>query len=499
MGPVSVSIGRRRGTPPRRSGEPPGVRLPPSTAALTPRRRWWGVAVAVAGVPLLTALCLASRPVLSLASIMLAFLLLVITVALVGGLGPALFAAVVADIVQNWFFTPPTGRLIVARPDDLVALAGFLLAAVAVATVVDRSARRAAAAARSRAETTMLASLSRSVLSGDRGLPSLLDRIRQAFGLAAVRMVERADDGLRAVAASGPAQAPADDEIHVTEALTLQLSGRRLSAGERRVLVAFAEQVAVALSQTRLAAQAAEAERLAAMNSMRAALLAAVSHDLRTPLAAIKAAASALRSPDLALDEADRGELVETVDVSADRLVALVDNLLDMSRLQSGAISAAGAPTDLPSVLQDALDWLGVSGSPRIATTWDPRLPPALADPGLLRHVFANLVDNALRHGATAVRVTGATAGDDVAVRVADHGTGVPAGDRERIFEPFQRLGDSPAGQGVGLGLAVARGLTEAMGGRLLAEETPGGGLTLVVRLPAARVPASDLLSSAYP
>jgi two-component system sensor histidine kinase KdpD len=478
---------------------PSDLRLPPSTAALTRRRRWWGLAIAVAGVPLLTLVCLASRSALSLASIMLAYLLLVITVALVGGLWPALVAAVVGELAQNWFFTPPTGRLIVARPNDLIALAGFLLAAIAVATVVDRSARRASAAARSRAETAMLASLSGSVLAGDRSLPGLLEQIRQAFGLGGVRMVERADGGAQVVGSSGSEGTAVDDRVEVTETLTLELSGRRLSAGERRVLVAFAEQVAVALQQSRLAAQAAEAERLAAMNSMRAALLAAVSHDLRTPLAGIKAASSALRSPDLALDEEDRRELVETVDVSADRLVTLVDNLLDMSRLQSGAVSAARTPTDIPAVVQDALHWLDAGESARVTTAWAGDLPPALADPGFLRHVFANLVDNALRHGGTAVEVSGRAAGDVVEVRVADHGPGVAPADLERIFAPFQRLGDAPAGQGVGLGLAVARGLTEAMGGRLAAEATPGGGLTLVLRLPAAPVPADEPVPAVHP
>lgn len=495
---MSVGIaphGRAQRTP---SGASPDLRLPPSTAALTPRRRWWGLAIALAGMPLLTALCLATRSVLSLASIMLAFLLLVITVALVGGLWPALVAAVVGEFAQNWFFTPPTGRLIVARPNDLIALAGFLVTAVAVATVVDRSARRASAAARSRAETAMLASLSRSVLAGDRGLSGLLEQIRQAFGLTAVRMVERADGSAHVVGSTGPAAA-IDDEVSVTEALTLELSGRRLSAGERRVLVAFAEQVAVALHQSRLAAQAAEAERLSAMNSMRAALLAAVSHDLRTPLAGIKAASSALRAPDLRLDEADRSELVETVDLSADRLMALVDNLLDMSRLQSGAVSAARTPTDIPSVAHDALRWLDASESSRVTTRWDPELPPALADPGFLRHVLANLVDNGLHHGGTPVEVSGAPAEEFVEVRVADRGDGVRPQDLERIFAPFQRLGDAPAGQGVGLGLAVARGLTEAMGGRLDAEPTPGGGLTLVLRLPAATTRADDPLSVGHP
>jgi two-component system sensor histidine kinase KdpD len=465
-----------------------GWRLPPLTGALTARRRRVGVALALVGVPVVTLLCLAADAALSLASVLLVFLLLVVAVALVGGLLPAVLAAVVGGLAENWFFTAPTHRLTVDRIDDVVALAGYLLVAVAVATVVDRSARRATAAARAGAETAMLASLSRSVLAGDRALPSLLEQIREAFGLRSVSMVERTADGEQTVGSCGGPPDEAPDEVAVTDTLTLRLCGRTLPAGDRTVLVAFAEQAAVALQQGRLTAQAAEADRLAAANSMRTALLAAVSHDLRTPLAGIKAASSALRSTDLALTDADRAELVATIDESADRLTGLVDNLLDMSRLQSGAITPVSGPADLTDVVHSALGWLDDAQRARVQVEEpDDALPEALTDAGLLERVVANLVDNATRHaprGSVVVR-TGAVAGR-VELRIVDRGPGVPLADRERVFAPFQRLGDAPAGQGVGLGLAVARGLTEAMGGTLTAEDTPGGGLTMVVSLAAA-------------
>ncbi|WP_370453369.1 sensor histidine kinase [Geodermatophilus marinus] len=471
-----------------------GWRLPPLTGALTPRRRWLGLALAVVGVPAVTAACLAAGPAVSLSIVLLAFLLLVLAVALVGGLWPALVAAVLGGLAANWFFTEPTGRLTVSRVDDVVALIGGVIVAVAVATVVDRSARRATAAARSRAETAMLASLARSVLAGDRALPSLLEQIREAFGLGSVTMVERTDGGETEVGSCG--RPPADDAeietVAITDTLALRLAGRTLPASDRRVLVAFAEQAAVALQRHRLAAQAAEADRLAAANRMRTALLAAVSHDLRTPLAGIKAASSALRSHDLDLTEADRAELVATVDESADRLTALVDNLLDMSRLQAGAVTPTLAPTDVPTAVHRALSWVEEPDLGRVELDWPEELPPALADPGLLERVLANLVGNAVRHAPSGpVTVAAGMLDEHVEVRVVDHGPGVGPGDRERLFAPFQRLGDSPAGQGVGLGLAVARGLTEAMGGTVSAEDTPGSGLTVVVSLSAAPVPAT--------
>jgi two-component system sensor histidine kinase KdpD len=464
-----------------------GLRLPPLTGALDPRRRWLGLTLTLLGVPSLTAACLAASVALSLAGVMLVFLLLVLAVALVGGLWPALAAAVVSSLSVNWFFTPPTGRLHVDRVDNLLALGAYLLTAVAVATVVDRSARRAADAARSRAETAMLASLSRSVLAGDRGLPTLLEQIREAFGLTSVSMVERTHDGEHTVGSCGEPTAEVTDEVAVTGSLVLRLCGRPLSSSDRRVLVAFAEQAAVALQQGRLTAQAAEAARLAAANSMRTALLAAVSHDLRTPLAGIKAASSALRSTGLQLSEADQAELVETVDASADRLSALVDNLLDMSRLQAGAVTPALSPSELPDVVARALSWLDSDDRGRVRLDWPDELAPVLADPGLLERVVANLVSNAARHARTGpISLSAGAVGGRVELRVADRGPGIPPADRERVFVAFQRLGDSPAGQGVGLGLAVARGLTEAMGGALTAEDTPGGGVTMVVSLTVA-------------
>jgi two-component system sensor histidine kinase KdpD len=220
---------------------------------------------------------------------------------------------------------------------------------------------------------------------------------------------------------------------------------------------------------------------------MRNALLAAVSHDLRTPLAGIKAAATALRAEGLVLSGEDRAELMATIDESADRLGTLVDNLLDMSRLQAGVVTPALTPCDLPAVVDRAQSWIDVADRPRLVEDWPDDVPPVLADPGLLERVAANLLANAARHAPQGpLRVTAAAVGARVELRVVDRGPGVPEADRDRLFAPFQRLGDRPGGQGLGLGLAVARGLTEAMGGTLTAEDTPGGGLTMVVALPTS-------------
>ncbi|HEY8720923.1 sensor histidine kinase [Pengzhenrongella sp.] len=210
-------------------------------------------------------------------------------------------------------------------------------------------------------------------------------------------------------------------------------------------------------------------------------------HDLRTPLASAKAAVTSLRSNDIEWSAQDHAELLLTADESLDRLAHLVDNLLDMSRLQAGALSAVRRPIALDEVVPLALDDLGPAGSHVVIDVPDD-LPVVLADPGLLERVIANLLGNAIRYSPpdSPPRVTGSSLGDRVELRVIDRGPGIPTAYLERVFAPFQRLGDTDNTTGVGLGLALSRGLTVAMGGTLNPEETPGGGLTMVVSLNAA-------------
>jgi two-component system sensor histidine kinase KdpD len=269
--------------------------------------------------------------------------------------------------------------------------------------------------------------------------------------------------------------------------LRLALRGRPLRAEDQRVVGAFAAQAAVVLERSRLAEAAAAAAPLAAVDRMRTALLAAVGHDLRTPLASAKAAVTSLRSRDVDWTARDREELLLTADESLDRLARLVDNLLDMSRLNAGAMSVFSRPVALDEVVPRALDDLGSSGD-GVAVDVPDDLPEVYADPGLLERVLANLVANAVRYSppGTPPLVTGSGLGDRVELRVIDRGPGIPAASLDKVFAPFQRLGDTDNTTGVGLGLALSRGLTEAMGGELTPEETPGGGLTMVVALPTA-------------
>ncbi|MEU6226379.1 sensor histidine kinase KdpD [Streptomyces sp. NPDC047042] len=453
-----------------------------------------GWLVGVAG-PLFLALML-NRVDLGLANDMLLFLALTVAAALLGGLYPALASAAFGSLLLNYYYTPPYHRLTIANPKNIVALVIFFGVAVSVASVVDLAARRTHQAARLRAESEILSFLAGSVLRGETSLEALLDRVRETFGMESVALLERASDVdpwtcAGSVGTRQAVQRPedADVDMPVGDHMALALSGRVLPAADRRVLAAFAAQAAVVLDRRRLQSQADQARALAEGNRIRTALLAAVSHDLRTPLAGIKAAVSSLRSDDVAWSEEDQAELLAGIEDGADRLDHLVGNLLDMSRLQTGTVTPLIREIDLDEVVPMAL---GGVPEDRVELDIPETLPMVAVDPGLLERSVANLVENAVKYSpdGRTVLVAASAIAERVEVRVVDRGPGVPDEAKDRIFEPFQRYGDAPRGAGVGLGLAVARGFAEAMGGTLRAEDTPGGGLSMVLTVRAAQAAA---------
>ncbi|NLU75266.1 sensor histidine kinase KdpD [Streptomyces sp. HNM0575] len=450
-----------------------------------------------AGPALLTLLLAAAGPGLGLANEMLLFLTLTVAAALLGGLLPAVTSAVVGSLLLNYFFTAPTHTWTISDPQNVLAIVIFVVVGIAVASVVDLAARRTHQAARLRSEAEILSHLAGSVLRSpaqrEEGteLTALLESVRQTFGMESASLLERTEARGRWNCADSvgpdPATRPDDADVDVpaAETTTLALRGRVLPAEDRRVLGAFAAQAAVFLERRRLIGEAERARRLEETDRIRTALLAAVSHDLRTPLAAVKAAVSSLRSDDVAWSDADEAELLAAIEQGADRLDHLIGNLLDMSRLQTGAVVPLMRETDLDEVVP-----LALRGVPESAVTLDipETLPMVTADRGLLERVVANVVENAVKYSPDGSRVLLAASafGDRVELRTVDRGPGVPDADKERIFEPFQRQGDAPRGDGVGLGLAVARGFAEAMGSTLTAEDTPSGGLTMVLTLATA-------------
>ncbi|WP_097933665.1 MULTISPECIES: sensor histidine kinase [unclassified Streptomyces] len=458
-------------------------------ARLGKARIIWGWLAGVAGPALLTLLLSTVVPDLGLANDMLLFLTATVAAALLGGMLPALASAAFGSLLLNYFFTTPLHQFTVSDPKNIVAIVIFVAVAVSVASVVDLAARRTHQAARLRAESEILSFLAGSILRGENSLDALLERLRETFAMDSVALLERTSEvepwTCTAAVGTPPVDRPeaADVDIPVGEHLALVLSGRALPAEDRRVLGAFAAQAAVALDRQRLVGQAEEARKLAESDRFRTALLAAVSHDLRTPLAGIKASVTSLRSHDVDWSETDREALLEGIEDGADRLSALIGNLLDMSRLNTGTVVPLIRETDLDEVVPMAL-----RGVPDGSVELDipETLPMVAVDRGLLERIVANIVENAVKYSPEdrRVLVSASSLRDRVELRVVDRGPGVPDTAKEHIFEPFQRLGDAPRGAGVGLGLAVARGFTEAIQATLTAEDTPGGGLTMVLTLP---------------
>ena len=491
-----------------------GRGLPRSRGGLTRRRQIMGYVLAALLCPLLTLVLANLRGDLNLTSDVLAFLVAVIVVALVGGFVPAILVAIAGSLLLNYYFTPPIHQWTIAEANNALALVVFVAVGLVVSTVVDQAARRTRQAARASAESELLVTTAGSVLRGQRAVSAVLDRVREAFGMQSVTLLEctpsqstaarNPTSGWRAVAHSGepPVTRPADADVEVPvgETMSLALRGRTLPASDRRVLGAFAAYAAVALEQQRLTAEAEAARPIAEADRMRTALLAAVSHDLRTPLASAKAAVTSLRSADVQWDEHDRDELLATADESLDRLTHLVDNLLDMSRLQAGALSVFPRPAGLDEVVARALDDLGAVGH-TVKVEIPDSLPAVRVDPGILERVIVNLTQNALRYSPEGKPplLIASSLSDRVELRVVDRGPGIPKSKRDRIFVPFQRLGDTDNTTGVGLGLALSRGLTEAMGGTLEPEETPGGGMTMTLSLPAVPAPAGAQAAEPLP
>jgi len=481
------------------------------SSPLGSRRRALGTGAAVA-LPLLLSgvLSWTSNAPADLSLHLVLFLAATVVVALVGGFLPALLCAVVGGLCADVFFTEPRGRLTVDSASLAVAVAVSVALGAAVAWVVDQAARRTRQAADSEAEARALAVMTSTMIRSRDALDALLHQVVDTFALTSVTLLQRGPDAVaeavdtddwtvRAQVGNRPCARPEDSDVQVqvTSALALvarSAPGRPMRARDRRLLEAFAAQAATVLEARRLQREAGRARRDADRNAIRTALLAGVSHDLRTPLAAIKAAVSSLRQPDVVFDAADTAELLAGIESGTDRLDGVVGNLLDMSRLQMGDLTVRRQPLDLGEVVDrarlslsapvDACDVPDVSGVGEDA-------PKVIADAGLLERVVANLLQNARRHAAGAwVSVRASTDAGRVELRVADHGPGLPAARQAEMFAPFARMGDAPPPGGVGLGLAVARGFVEAMDGTLSSEDTPGGGLTLVVDLPAA--PAAE-------
>jgi two-component system, OmpR family, sensor histidine kinase KdpD len=426
----------------------------------------------------------------------------VLLVGLLGGVAPAALSAVSSGLLLNYYLIAPRHSFTIAEPNSAITELVLLLIAVAVAVLVDGAAKRTREARRASQEAELLTLFAGSVLRGA-DLETLLERVRETYSQRAVSMLREPSEEERASGRKGYVVAcvgkdpcvtvdSADTAIEVgDDEFWMLLAGKKLSARDRRVLTAVAKQAAGLIRQRELAEEASRTQAIVQADELRRSLLSAVSHDLRTPLAAAKVSVSSLRAEDVAFSPEDTAELLATIEESIDQLTALVGNLLDSSRLAAGVIRPELRRVYLEETVQRALVSIGkgATGFYRSAidrVKVDVGDAVVMADAGLLERVLANLIDNALRYAPNCiVRVNAGRVGDRVLINVIDEGPGIPKGTEDQIFEAFQRLGDHDNTTGVGLGMSVARGFVEAMGGTIAAGDTPGGGLTVVVDLAA--------------
>ncbi len=473
------------------------------------RGSWWSrtsprqqhLASWLAAVVVPSAICalivLLLDPILGVGGESALFFVGVLVVALLGGVAPAALSALLSGLLLNYFLIEPRYTFTIAEPDNAITTVVLLVVAVAVAALVDSAAKRTREARRASQEAELLALFAGSVLRGA-DLDTLLERVRETYSQRAVSMLRVTEDDSAGEIIACVGVDPsvdvdtADTAIEVgDDEFWMLLAGRKLAARDRRVLGSVAKQAAGLVKQRELTEEAGKAEAIAQADELRRSLLSAVSHDLRTPLAAAKAAVSSLRSDDIDFSAEDTAELLATIEESIDQLTALVGNLLDSSRLAAGVLRPEQRRVYLEETVQRAL--LGISkgltgfrrrGLDRVKVEVGDAV--AMADGGLLERVLANLIDNALRYAPDSpVRVTAGQVGDRVLIAVIDEGPGIPRGTEEQLFAPFQRLGDHDTSIGVGLGLSVARGFVEAMGGAISSTDTPGGGLTVEIDLPA--------------
>jgi two-component system, OmpR family, sensor histidine kinase KdpD len=450
-------------------------------APLPPRRRIGAWTVAIAGPPLLTAAFIPFRDDDGLPGVLPAYMLVVVVTAMLGGTVPAVVAAVLGFAIGNLALTQPYGTLRITELPSVVALTAFLAVAVIVAVVVGRLAHRTAEVRRSRSQAQALASSAASLAASDDAITMLLDKLRSTLHLDAVAIT----DGSTPLAAAGDSDrldGSDVEHIELPEQRTLTYAPPITDPDDRLVVRAFADQLATAVRRSELAATETRARTLAEIDQFRTALLRAVSHDLRTPLAAIKAAASSLAQDDVDWPPEARDDFITTIVEEGDRLDRIITNLLDASRLEAGVLAVNTTPIN-PA---DALERAAHTSPPNLDISLDvsPDGPRVLADRALLERVLENLLANASRYapGPVELVVDHDCDARTSRIRVIDHGPGVPSDMYDAIFQGFHRLDDR--GAGVGLGLAVSQGFVEAMGGILVPSATPGGGLTLDIVLP---------------
>jgi two-component system, OmpR family, sensor histidine kinase KdpD len=418
-------------------------------------------------------------PVLSLGVL---YVFAVLPVAVLFGLGYALLVSVASMLAFNWFFLPPTHTFELSDGENWIALAVYLVTGLVVSALAARSRARATEAERRALEASLLAEVAGALLESEHvqnELRGISNRVAEALGVARARIeldsVRRPEAGESALELRAGERSVG--RMFVESEPDPEIAGR--------ISTSLASLLAVALDRERLGRRAVEAEALRRSDAIKTAILRAVSHDLRSPLTAIRTATDGLESAALELSESDRADLLATIDMETRRLDQLVANLLDLSRLELGVAEPKPELWTVESLVGQALNELGARAE-RVDVVLAPDLRPIEVDGAQIERVLVNLIDNALKFSPDApVELVGEQLNGEAVVRVVDHGPGLSDGELEQVFEPFEQ-GRVPS-RGSGLGLAIAKGFAQANGARLEAESSQNGGASFVLSLPSGR------------
>ena len=456
---------------------------------LPPLRRLWGWIVGAVAFAAVTPLMLAQREEFALQNVLLVYLSIAAVVAWIGGIWPALTAAVVGFVLGNYLFTPPYRTWTIANPADVFALIAFVFLTGLVGFLVGNAARRSSEAATAKAEAETLVGLIGA--GGEGSAHKLIERLQVALDAAGITLFDTAGGVLRTVATAGEKPPDtiefADRTLAVGEGALVAIAGGPLDAVDERLLAATATELVTVIDRVEMANHVAEVDALERANELRTALLRAVSHDLRSPLSAIQASVTSMLQDDVQWPPEDQTEFLRTISEETERLNRVVSDLLDAGRLQTGTLQVQKRPTGIEDVVSTVATAFRVQGH-RLSIDTEVELPDVSTDPVLLERIVENLVRNALDHSPpeTPVRVTAGIVGNRIDLRIIDRGPGIDPDTRQMIFEPYRTLDDTHMA-GVGLGLAVAKGLSDALTHQITVDDTPGGGTTMILSVELAR------------
>jgi two-component system, OmpR family, sensor histidine kinase KdpD len=462
-----------------------------------PRSRTLGIAVALAAVALTTLAVYPLKQIAPAVSLGVLYLLAVIGVSTFWGLRLGLLTAIASAVAFNFFHIPPVGHFTIAEAQNWVALAVFFVTAAIASTLAELARSRTQEAEARQREADLMAELARTLLGGpslDPALPVAAERIARALQLpsASLRRGEVAEE-------SGRLSIPLSHDGHRLGTLVVPtaIDSQDLERLNERLVPGLEALLAAAIDREELLRATVETEALRRSDEIKTALLRTVSHDLRTPITAIRAAAEALASP--TIEEGDRADLREAIVDDSDRLAALVDNLLDLSRLRTGTAEPSTDWCSIEEVIEAALDDLEIDRQ-RVQLSIGDQLPFIRADAAQLERAFVNLLANAARYsGGQPVSVRAREVAGRLVVRVVDRGPGIPERDLGRVFEAFYRGDEDPAHPGAGLGLAIVKGFVEANGGQVSVESLPGQGTTFIVEFPLGMEEKSSSQAPAAP